>query len=190
MGCIESAPREVGNPLVGKQGNNLFESKIVLLGDSAVGKSSLALRFCQGRFPRSHEVTIGAAFMQQTVRLSDGTSHKLNIWDSGGQERFRAMAPLYYRDASGAVIVFDCTSESSFESVKFWINELSQKGPANCLIVVVLNKCDIPEGSREVETSTARSFCDERGIRFFEASALSGQGVSDVFEHLAHNFKK
>lgn len=85
----------------------------VLLGDSGVGKSSLALRFCRGRFPRYHEVTIGAAFLQQTLKVRDARDGgedafvKLFIWDTGGQERFRSMAPLYYRDAAGAVIVYD-----------------------------------------------------------------------------------
>lgn len=123
-----------------------LEGKIVLLGDSGVGKSSLALRFCRGRFPLYHEVTIGAAFLQQTVRLDQGNQLKLYIWDTGGQERFRAMAPLYYRDAAGAVVVYDITAPSSLEAVKFWTKELRQH-LVRCSITVAANKSDLLEDS-------------------------------------------
>ncbi|KAL8270165.1 hypothetical protein Esti_005924 [Eimeria stiedai] len=114
----------------------------VLLGDTGVGKSSLALRFCRGRFPLYHEVTIGAAFLQQTVRLGEGNQLKLYIWDTGGQERFRAMAPLYYRDAAGAVVVYDITAPSSLDAVKFWTGELRQH-LSRCSIAVAANKWDL-----------------------------------------------
>eukprot|EP01066_Platyproteum_vivax_P014685 Platyproteum_vivax@DN6568_c0_g1_i2.p1 len=120
------------------------EAKIVLLGDMAVGKSSIALRFCQGRFQPFHDATIGAAFLQQIVRLKDGSQLKLHIWDTGGQERFRAMLPLYYRDSAGAIIVYDCTHTDTFESVKYWSEELKQKGPHDVCLYAVANKCDLP----------------------------------------------
>ncbi|CDJ57602.1 GTP-binding protein, putative [Eimeria maxima] len=126
-----------------------LEAKIVLLGDSGVGKSSIALRFSRGRFPLYHEVTIGAAFLQQTVRLAQGNQLKLHIWDTGGQERFRAMAPLYYRDAAGAVVVYDVTAPSSLEAVKFWTKELRQH-LGSCCIVVAANKCDLLVGASDV----------------------------------------
>ncbi|PFH31736.1 Rab5B protein [Besnoitia besnoiti] len=178
-----------------------LEAKIVLLGDSGVGKSSLALRFCRGRFPQYHEVTIGAAFLQQTVRVDkDGSQLKLYIWDTGGQERFRAMAPLYYRDAAGAVVVYDVANASSVEAVRFWVDELKQRGPANCCIAVAANKSDSLEsnatekkeekGSRaDAEAPEAAappdSYCEAEGLTFVECSAKTGFNVGLLFEQLA-----
>ena len=186
MGCAESSLVAERHPtIVSQSDKKLTESKIVVLGNSAVGKSSLSLRFCQGRFPHAHEVTIGAAFLQQTVRISGGMQHKLHIWDTGGQERFRAMAPLYYRDAAGALIVFDCTDANSFSSVSFWIDELTNKGPGNIVIFVVANKCDVAESARVISREEASAFCKSHNLLYFETSALSGEGVTSLFQSLA-----
>eukprot|EP00922_Rhytidocystis_sp_ex-Travisia-forbesii_P072983 GHVS01108781.1.p1 GENE.GHVS01108781.1~~GHVS01108781.1.p1 ORF type:complete len:220 (+),score=34.79 GHVS01108781.1:392-1051(+) len=161
------------------------EAKVVLLGDSGVGKSSLALRFCQGRFSPFHEVTIGAAFLQQTVRLNNGGQLKLHIWDTGGQERFRAMAPLYYRDAAGAIIVYDCSHAPSFESVKFWVSELAQKGPPNCCVVVAGNKCDLPD-LQPIDKESVQALTQwGDDILHLECSAKTGINVGLLFESLA-----
>ncbi|CBZ49766.1 putative GTP-binding protein [Neospora caninum Liverpool] len=181
-----------------------LEAKIVLLGDSGVGKSSLALRFCRGRFPQYHEVTIGAAFLQQTVKVAnDGSQLKLYIWDTGGQERFRAMAPLYYRDAAGAVVVYDVTNLSSMDAVRFWVEELKQRGPQNCRIAVAANKSDSiepqtdselatpPEGETKAVDAEAerraemKKYCAAEGMLFVECSAKTGYNVGLLFEQLA-----
>lgn len=184
MGCAESRPVQgrgvnVENATE-RQGK---EAKVVLLGDSGVGKSSFALRFCQGRFSPFHEVTIGAAFLQQIVRLPDGSQLKLHIWDTGGQERFRAMAPLYYRDAAGAVIVYDCTDAASFEAVKYWASELRSKGPSNCSLLVAANKMDMEE--QVVDPETARKYCEENNMLFVQTSAKTGDNVGSAFQSLA-----
>jgi small GTP-binding protein len=190
MGCLESKPvpqtqagLNVANAKQRQQGPQ--EGKVVLLGDSGVGKSSLSLRFCQGKFPTFHEVTIGAAFLQQTVRLRDGSQIKLSLWDTGGQERFRSMSSLYYRDAAGAVLVYDCTDPASFESVKYWMSELRAKGPPNVVIVVAGNKSDAPSDKKRVDPAVAKSYCDDNNMPFFETSALSGENVSALFEGLS-----
>ncbi|KFG60684.1 Rab5B protein [Toxoplasma gondii RUB] len=179
-----------------------LEAKIVLLGDSGVGKSSLALRFCRGRFPQYHEVTIGAAFLQQTIRVGDdGSQLKLYIWDTGGQERFRAMAPLYYRDAAGAVVVYDVTNPASMDAVRFWVEELKQRGPANCCIAVAANKSDSMENSENAEPppeegtagvdveaerrAEMKKYCAAEGMLFVECSAKTGCNVGLLFEQLA-----
>merc|ERR1712023_221338 len=97
--------------------------KLVLLGDSAVGKSSLVLRFVRGQFFEYQESTIGAAFMTQTLALDD-TTVKFEIWDTAGQERYHSLAPMYYRGAQAAVVVYDVTSQDSFERAQRWISEL------------------------------------------------------------------
>lgn len=166
-------------------GQAQVEAKLVLLGDSGVGKSSIALRFCQGRFSPFHEVTIGAAFLQQIVRLRDGKQIKLHIWDTGGQERFRAMAPLYYRDSVGAVIVYDATHPKSFEAVKYWVTELRDKGPPGCIMAIAANKSDLKD--KLVDPQEARAFCEAEGMAFVETSAKTGDGVGRLFEQLADN---
>jgi small GTP-binding protein len=188
MGCLESRPTTpVGPGLNINQTSRIqrsgpLESKVVLLGDSGVGKSSISLRFCQGRFPSFHEVTIGAAFLQQTIRLRDGSQVKLSIWDTGGQERFRSMSSLYYRDAAGAILVYDCTDPSSFESVKYWVEELRAKGPPTVVVTVAGNKSDQPPEKKKVDPTVAREFCENNGMLFFETSALSGENVAQLFE--------
>merc|ERR1740129_1140974 len=168
---------------VGGAPRSTIEAKIVLLGDSGVGKSSLALRFCQGRFNPFHEVTIGAAFLQQIVRLRDGNLLKLHVWDTGGQERFRAMTHLYYRDAAGAVVVYDCTDEHSQASVMYWVQELQSKGPARCSMAVAANKSD--EEHKAVDAKAMKAYCDENGLLFVETSAKTGENVGHLFESLA-----
>merc|ERR1712217_406292 len=146
----------------------MVEAKIVLLGDSYVGKSSLAFRFCKGRFNQYYEATVGAAFLQQTVRLRDGNQLKLHVWDTGGQERFRSMTHLYYRDAAGAVIVYDRTDERSQQSVQYWVNELQSKGPARVQMAVAANKSDVE--NKAVDTKAMKAYCDENQLLFVETS--------------------
>jgi small GTP-binding protein len=192
MGCLESKQLEPvrGNLNVNDGGKaprqSGLEGKVVLLGDSGVGKSSLSLRFCQGRFPNFHEVTIGAAFLQQTVRLRDGSQVKLHIWDTGGQERFRSMSSLYYRDAAAAILVYDCTDPASFESVKYWVEELKAKGPTTVAIVVAANKSDSPQEKKLVDVSVAKQYCDENKMTLYETSALSGENVTQLFESISY----
>lgn len=164
-------------------GRATIEAKIVLLGDSAVGKSSLALRFCQGRFNPYHEVTIGAAFLQQIVRLRDSSQLKLHVWDTGGQERFRAMTHLYYRDAAGAVIVYDCTDTQSQASVQYWVQELQNKGPPRCCMAIAGNKSDCE--NKIVDAKAMKAYCEESDFLFVETSAKTGENVGQLFESLA-----
>jgi len=185
MGCTESKPQPGRDPLArGEREAKSLEAKIVLLGDTGVGKSSLALRFCQGRFPPFHEVTIGAAFLQQIVRVERNRQLKLYIWDTGGQERFRAMAPLYYRDAAGAIIVYDVTNPSSFDSVKYWVQELQSKGPASVEMAIAANKMDVEGAQHSAED--AKAFAEENGMLFIATSAKSGENVGRLFELVAN----
>eukprot|EP00928_Gymnodinium_smaydae_P054077 TRINITY_DN37919_c0_g1_i1.p1 TRINITY_DN37919_c0_g1~~TRINITY_DN37919_c0_g1_i1.p1 ORF type:complete len:204 (+),score=42.27 TRINITY_DN37919_c0_g1_i1:81-692(+) len=190
MGCQQGRPNQQGLAGLSVQdgqgagaARSTIEAKIVLLGDSGVGKSSLALRFCQGRFNPYHEVTIGAAFLQQIVRLRDGSQLKLHVWDTGGQERFRAMTHLYYRDAAGAVVVYDCTDAHSQASVMYWVHELQNKGPARCCMAVAANKSDCEQ--KAVDAKAMKAYCDENGLLFVETSAKTGENVGHLFESLA-----
>merc|ERR1739841_297673 len=119
-------------------GSKVVQFKLVLLGDSAVGKSSLVLRFVRGQFFEYQESTIGAAFLTQTVALND-TTVKFEIWDTAGQERYHSLAPMYYRGAAAAVVVYDITNADSFQRAKSWVKELQRQGSPNIVIALAGN---------------------------------------------------
>jgi Ras-related protein Rab-5C len=108
-------------------GNKNINAKLVLLGDVGAGKSSLVLRFVKGQFVEFQESTIGAAFFSQTLAVNDATV-KFEIWDTAGQERYHSLAPMYYRGAAAAIIVYDITNQASFERAKKWVQELQSQG--------------------------------------------------------------
>ncbi|KAJ1645634.1 Vacuolar protein sorting-associated protein 21 [Coemansia erecta] len=133
-----------------------IQIKVVLLGEAAVGKSSLVLRFVNDEFQENKEPTIGAAFLTQKVRLDD-TVLKLDIWDTAGQERFHSLAPMYYRNAQAAVVVYDITRSSSLDRAKSWIKELQRQANPNIVIALVGNKLDLASDSNENSNSGSNS---------------------------------
>jgi small GTP-binding protein len=167
------------------------ECKVVFLGDSAVGKSSISQRFCKNIFTGEHEVTIGGAYIQQKVQLKNGSFLKLHLWDTGGEERFRAMAPLYYRDANAAVLVYDVSNKQTFDSIRYWLNELDTKVKQDGLVLALAgNKCDLPESKRQVTLINAKSFAENNKMIFAETSAKTGDGITVLFQSLAEEITK
>ena len=189
MGCGQSKPKEqpAGLNVDGPRKAVTGEAKVVLLGDSGVGKSSIAMRYVNNTFSEAFEVTIGGGYLQSTVRLKDGSSLKMDIWDTGGQERFRALLQLYYRDATAALITYDITNDKSLESCEYWIKEL-KSNEENCLLFLVGNKIDIPE--RKVEQAKIEAFAAEHGMIWLETSAKTGENVNKLFEKVAYEIVK
>nr|OQO20909.1 hypothetical protein B0A51_13083 [Rachicladosporium sp. CCFEE 5018] len=177
--------------------------KLVLLGEAAVGKSSLVLRFVNDAFEPNKEPTIGAAFLTQKCALPTRTI-KFEIWDTAGQERFASLAPMYYRNAQSALVVYDITKASSLVKAKHWVAELQRQASPGIVIAVVGNKVDLAEeeegaegevtegegedeGSvRKVSTKEGKAFAEEEGLLFFETSAKSGKNVDEVFTAIAN----
>jgi small GTP-binding protein len=153
--------------------------KLVLLGDSAVGKSCLVVRFVRDEFFEFQEPTIGAAFLTQTVSLDDATV-KFEIWDTAGQERYRSLAPMYYRGAAAAIVVYDITKKDSFNGAKSWVKELQRRGDPNVVIALAGNKADM-ESKRKVQTEEAKQYSEENDIIFMETSAKSALNVRNLF---------
>jgi len=168
--------------------NKIFQFKLVLLGESAVGKSSLVLRFVKGQFLDYQESTIGAAFLTQTVLLND-TTVKFEIWDTAGQERYHSLAPMYYRGAQAAIVVYDITSYDSFDRAKKWVKELQRQGNPNIVIALAGNKFDLAP-KRKVEIEEAQSYADENGILFMETSAKTAANVNELFVAIAKKLPK
>ncbi len=162
--------------------------KVVLLGDTSVGKSCLANRFVNDSFFEFQEPTIGAAFMTRNLEVGN-YNIRYEIWDTAGQERYRSLAPMYYRGAMAAVIVYDITQEDSFKGAKTRINEIKTKGRKDCVIVLVGNKNDL-EDKRKVNKQTVYEYVHNQNILYFEASAKSGDNVERVFYIIGEKLPK
>uniref|UniRef100_A0A0V0G6P1 Ras-related protein Rab-35 n=3 Tax=Triatominae TaxID=70999 RepID=A0A0V0G6P1_TRIDM len=152
--------------------------KLLIIGDSGVGKSSLLLRFADNTFTGNYITTIGVDFKIRTVDI-DGEKVKLQIWDTAGQERFRTITSTYYRGTHGVIVVYDVTSGDSFANVKRWLHEIEQ----NCEVVnriLVGNKNDTPD-RKVVLTEDAQRFADQMAIQLFETSAKENINVEEMF---------
>jgi small GTP-binding protein len=164
-------------------GNKSINAKLVLLGDVGAGKSSLVLRFVKGQFVEFQESTIGAAFFSQTLAVNDATV-KFEIWDTAGQERYHSLAPMYYRGAAAAVIVYDITNQASFDRAKKWVQELQSQGNANMVTALAGNKADLLD-ARKVTAEEAQKYAQENGLFFMETSAKDATNVNDIFYEIA-----
>ncbi|EST05991.1 Small GTPase superfamily [Kalmanozyma brasiliensis GHG001] len=162
-----------------------LQFKLVLLGESAVGKSSLVLRFVKDQFDDYRESTIGAAFLTQTVSLDAQTTVKFEIWDTAGQERYKSLAPMYYRNANCAVVVYDITQPSSLDKAKAWIRELQRQADPNIIIALAGNKADLASTRRAISTEEAEKYAQEEGLLFLETSAKDSSNVSELFTMIA-----
>ena len=167
--------------------------KLVLLGESAVGKTALALRFAEEQFNelqqfRETQPTIGVAFLTKTVSLDD-TKVKFEIWDTAGQERFHSIAPMYYRGAQAAIVVYDITKEDTFERAKTWVRELQQQASSNIVIALAGNKSDLAI-NRWVQYDEASAFAEENNFLFMETSAKTTENVREIFLAIAKKLPK
>jgi Ras-related protein Rab-8A len=164
-----------------------FLFKLLLIGDSGVGKSCLLLRFCDDSFVPSFITTIGIDFKIRTIEM-DGKRIKLQIWDTAGQERFRTITTAYYRGAMGILLVYDVTDEKSFQNIRNWMRNIEQHAAETVLKILIGNKCDKDEG-RVVQKETGEALAKEYGINFFETSAQSNINVEEAFLSLVKDIK-
>ena len=154
--------------------------KLVLLGDSGVGKTSIVTQYVTGSAPDNVNPTIGAAFVTKDVNI-DGQQLELLIWDTAGQEVYRGLAPMYYRSALIAIICFDVTKKESFDSVSYWINELKTNVEESIVILVCGNKIDL-EDQREITFDQASKLAENNSALYAETSAANGSGIDRMFQ--------
>ncbi|EEC67037.1 hypothetical protein OsI_33775 [Oryza sativa Indica Group] len=204
MGCSSSLPANnaggvgtISNENSGTDPKNL-RVKLVLLGDSGVGKSCIVLRFVRGQFDPTSKVTVGASFLSQTLALEDSTTVKFEIWDTAGQERYAALAPLYYRGAGAAIVVYDITSSESFNKAQYWVkmyvdhglhltsinHELQKHGSPDMIMALVGNKADLHD-NRSVSSQDAQEYAERNTMFFIETSAKTADNINQLFEEIA-----
>ena len=161
--------------------------KLLLIGDSGVGKSCLLLRFADDTYTESYISTIGVDFKIRTIEL-EGKTVKLQIWDTAGQERFRTITSSYYRGAHGIIVVYDVTDESTFANVKQWLQEIERYACEGVNKLLVGNKADLTS-SKAVDFDAAKQLADELGIPFLETSAKDATNVEQAFLTMAKQIK-
>jgi len=156
--------------------------KVVLIGDSGVGKSNLLSRFTRNEFNLETKSTIGVEFATRSIQ-ADGKTIKAQIWDTAGQERYRAITSAYYRGAVGALLVYDIAKNVTFKNVERWLTELRENAAPNIVIMLVGNKSDLRH-LREVPTETAKEFAEKNSLSFIETSALESTNVELAFQNI------
>lgn len=161
--------------------------KLLLIGDSGVGKSCLLLRFADDTYTESYISTIGVDFKIRTIDM-EGKTIKLQIWDTAGQERFRTITSSYYRGAHGIIVVYDTTDLESFNNVKQWLHEIDRYASENVNKLLVGNKSDLTS-KRAVSFDQAKEFADSLGIEFIETSAKNATNVEKAFLMMASQIK-
>ncbi|XAR54463.1 hypothetical protein NMG60_11029603 [Bertholletia excelsa] len=196
MGCASSVYRRRVSgrnrgliPQNGEPDVKNVRLKLVLLGDSGVGKSCIVIRFMRDQFDPASKVTVGASFISQTILLQDSTTLKFEIWDTSGQERYDALTPLYYRGAAVAVIVYDITSSESFAKAQYWVKELQKNGSPGLVMALVGNKADLQE-QREVPIQDGMDCAEKNGMFFIETSAKTADNISQLFEEISNRLPR
>ncbi|GAV58955.1 Ras domain-containing protein [Cephalotus follicularis] len=163
-----------------EEGGEEYLFKVVIIGDSAVGKSNLLSRYARNEFNPHSKATIGVEFQTQSMDI-DGKEVKAQIWDTAGQERFRAVTSAYYRGAVGALIVYDISRRTTFESVARWLDELKTHSDTTVARMLVGNKCDL-DNIRDVSVEEGKILAEQEGLFFMETSALDSTNVRKAFE--------
>lgn len=163
--------------------------KILLLGDSSVGKTCFLLRYTDNTFQEIYMSTIGLDYRLKTIQLQKGEKVKAQIWDTAGQDRFRAITKNYYKGANGIILIYDITNIKTFEGVKNWIEQIRDEVNQDVLIYLVGNKIDKKE-NRKVSTEDGKKLADGFGVPFFESSAKTGENVDVVFSNLINDIDK
>ena len=163
--------------------------KVLLLGDTTVGKTCFLMKYTDKTFQDIHMATIGLDYRLKTMKLKNGKDIKLQIWDTAGQDRFRAITKNYYKGSHGIILIYDVTNLQTFENVKTWVNQIREETTTNVVIYIAANKIDM-ETERKVMKQEGESLAQELGFPFMETSAKSGININETFEDLVERIDK
>ena len=153
--------------------------KYIIIGDAAVGKSNLLLRYAHGQFKPEYQLTIGVEFGAKNVEINNKV-YRIQIWDTAGQENFRSITRAYYKNSVCALVVYDISSRDSFNNVSTWIDDCKNQSPKTIFMVLVGNKSDLSD-RRQVNTEEGQELADKYGMLFYETSAKDGTNVDNIF---------
>ena len=157
--------------------------KVLLLGDSTVGKTCFLLKYTDKVFKEVHMTTVGLDYRLKNMTLKNGKTVKLQIWDTAGQDRFRSITKNYYKGAHGIIVIYDITSFATFDNVKNWISQIREEVSSNVVIYIAGNKSDLEE-QRKVQTEEGKNLAEEYGFPFVETSAKDGTNINEAFEDM------
>ena len=160
--------------------------KIVLLGQSGVGKTSIITQFIDENFTDDQQSTTGATFSSKDVQCSNGRLLKFDIWDTAGQEKYRSLTKMFYKDAAAAILVYDITRKDSFEEIRnYWAEQIKEHSPKKIVIALAANKSDLYE-EEKVPEEEGRALANEIGALFASTSAKNQQGIEDLFNSIGN----
>ena len=159
-----------------------YKIKLIILGDSGVGKTNLITRFASDKFNKNSKATIGVEFIYKTLKINNEI-FKIEIWDTAGQERYKSITSAYYKGAKGAIIVYDITSEQSFKNIEIWMHEVKGKALNNLQIMIIGNKTDLYK-ERKISMEQGIEKAKTLNLHLFEASALDKTNVKEAFNCL------
>ena len=162
--------------------------KYIIIGDAAVGKSNLLLRFAQNDFKMEYQLTIGVEFGAKNIEINN-KKYRLQIWDTAGQENYRSITRAYYKNSVCAILVYDITNRDSFEHISSWIDDCLAQSPKTVFMVLVGNKSDLSE-KRRVTIEEGQQMAKNHNLLFFETSAKTGENVDKIFEESAKEINK
>ena len=162
--------------------------KVVLVGDSFVGKTNIMSKYLKNEFHEDSKATVGVEFGSRQFNI-EGHSIKAQVWDTAGQERYKAITSAYYKGAKGAFVVYDITTKGSFESVERWVNDLISSGDKKITILLIGNKCDLEE-QRQITKEQGEEKAAKLDLAFLETSAFSGQNLDKAFEMMVNEIYK
>lgn len=170
------------------KGKTNLTAKILILGDSSVGKSSILMRYTENTFNTNMATTVGIDYKLKKIKVDD-VELKLQIWDTAGQEKYRSLAQNYYKNSMGVLLVFDVTEEDTFDNVRNWVRQIKNHAGENICKVLIANKADLTE-ERVIQTDQIKELSSDINMEAFECSAKTGMNIEAAFLHLAKEIKK
>jgi small GTP-binding protein len=170
--------------------NSMETYKLILIGDSTVGKTNLLTQYVDGKFSEQNISTVGIEFKNKIIELNNGRKFRLQIWDTSGQEKFMSLTKNYFRGCNAALFVFDVTNKNSFDNIQNWLDLYIDVNGEKSKKVLIGNKIDLDLGKREVDKEVAENFAKERGLLYFEISAKKSYNkeINDMFVKIVESF--
>ena len=163
--------------------------KVLLLGDSSVGKTCFLMKYTDEAFQETHMATIGLDYRLKSMKLKNGKTVKIQIWDTAGQDRFRSITKNYYKGSHGIILIYDITNPITFENITHWVSQVREEASKNVVIYLIGNKIDLEE-ERKVSTEEGEKLAEKLGLPFNETSAFDGTNINETFDDIVERIDK